>query len=226
MENLTPQDFPKDFEFIREVKAGIMQKIDMFKNDKEFAKEFPKYADGVFDKFPCGRKIRFVFPQSLEKTVARLVTKMQDKPGQQLFVCFIGYAKPVSQQEVDSVWDNDSVLIESLRTHPDILCYSSAEREPGGDWGNLVVFDSEDALHHWKGLKPHRYSVCELSPKFYTHVRIHGGALPSGLPSERLILDRTIYLDYMTPETKRLVKYWKNEALSESDLKKINVSIQ
>jgi hypothetical protein len=90
----------------------------------------------------------------------------------------------------------DDELVAEFPAHPDILSYSSLELT-GGDWGNLILLAGEAARDRWRDGERHAYAARELSPRHYTHVRLHNGVLPGGVLGGRApVLHRTKYYDY------------------------------
>ena len=90
----------------------------------------------------------------------------------------------------------DDALIEEFPAHPGIVSYSSLELV-GGDWGNLILLEGDADRDRWREGERHAYAARELAPRHYTHVRLHHGLLPRGVPGGQApVLHRTKYYDY------------------------------
>jgi hypothetical protein len=90
----------------------------------------------------------------------------------------------------------DSELIGELDEHPGLLSYCSLLLE-NGDYGNIVLFASEEAKYHWATSNRHAYAVRVISPKYYATVRLHNVIVPGGLAGGIAPrFESTKYLDY------------------------------
>jgi hypothetical protein len=90
----------------------------------------------------------------------------------------------------------DGELMVELAEHPGMLSYCTLVLE-NGDYGNVVLFASEEAKLHWSTSERHSYAVRALAPKYYESVRLHNGWVPGGLLSGNVpVVERTKYLDY------------------------------
>lgn len=98
--------------------------------------------------------------------------------------------------DVDVVNRVDGDLVAELTEHEGLLSYCTLLLE-NGDYGNVVLFASEEAKLHWSTSERHSYAARTLSPKFYESVRLHNGYIPGGLYSgQPPVVERTKYLDY------------------------------
>jgi len=114
-----------------------------------------------------------------------------------VFVGFFGQRRRGITVERINGLDED--LLTELSRQPGVLAYYTLEL-PHGDYGNLVLFSSEEAKHHWSTSRLHTDAVRELAPTYYTSVRIHNGAIAGGLlGNEPLLIERTKYYDYEQP---------------------------
>jgi hypothetical protein len=109
-------------------------------------------------------------------------------------VGFFGQRRPdVDPTPVNQI---DSELIGELGDHPGLLSYCSLLME-NGDYGNIVLFVSEEAKYHWATSNRHAYAVRVISPKYYATVRLHNGIVPGGLAAGVApVFESTKYLDY------------------------------
>lgn len=112
-------------------------------------------------------------------------------------VGFFGEQRPNLDPELVRLIESaDLELIGQLDHSPGVLSYSSLRLETG-NWGNLVLFNSPEAVQHWGTGTRHGYVARELSPKYYLTIRLHNGSLPGGVMSDaHLILHRTKYYDF------------------------------
>jgi hypothetical protein len=102
----------------------------------------------------------------------------------------------------------DDELIQEFSAHPGVLSYSSLE-VGGGDWGNLILLDGDDAREHWRTSERHAHAARELAPRHYTDVRLHLGLLTGGIrAAETPILRMTKYYDYRDAVTWRGEREW------------------
>ncbi|XP_071153942.1 uncharacterized protein [Mytilus edulis] len=190
-------DFANDFKFLLDLKSYLKEYIET-NASKNVGDEINK---GIHSKLVDGRSIRIVLPRGCD--VLRSVSLENDLN----FVGFIGFNKPadqVSETLRDKVWDIDGKLIEEFSNHEDIIAYLSAERTIGGEWGNLVLLQSFDAIEKWRDCPVHHTAINEIAPLYYTRVRIHRGRIQNGSISP----DQTLFLDYDVMPTNRCVKVW------------------
>ncbi len=90
----------------------------------------------------------------------------------------------------------DAELLMELGSHPGILAYYTLGLADG-QYGNLVLFDSESAKGHWQHCPAHTIAAQQLSPTYYHCVRIHNGYVPGGIQGQQApILTCTKYFDY------------------------------
>lgn len=145
-------DFANDFKFLLDLKSYLKEYIET-NASKNVGDEINK---GIHSKLVDGRSIRIVLPRGCD--VLRRVSLENDLN----FVGFIGFSKPadqVSETLRDKVWDIDGKLIEEFSNHEDIIAYLSAERTIGGEWGNLVLLQSFDAIEKWRDCPVHHTAI-------------------------------------------------------------------
>ncbi|XP_022104983.1 uncharacterized protein LOC110986943 isoform X1 [Acanthaster planci] len=134
------------------------------------------------------------------------------------FVGFLGRRSDQAAQlmaQADKLVDDLMVL---MCDQPDVLLYGTAGWSPeDSNHYNLVVLRNEEAGQKWKEGELHmREAINNLSPKYYTTVRIHTGVLPDGLDSKEFLLKRSVFLDYRAHQKdpnapiQREVKLWEN----------------
>ncbi len=121
-----------------------------------------------------------------------------------IFVGFFGQRR--RQVTVARINLLDEDLLAELAQQPGVLAYYTLELADS-DYGNLVLFDSEEAKHHWSNSQLHIDAVRELAPVYYSTVRIHNGIVPGGLLSDTPpLIERTKYYDYDQPQPWRAVR--------------------
>lgn len=114
-----------------------------------------------------------------------------------VFVGFFGQRRRVITVDRINVLDED--LLTELAQQPGVLAYYTLEL-PSEDYGNLVLFSSEEAKRHWSTSQLHTDAVRELAPHYYNSVRIHNGTVAGGLLGNApLLIERTKYYDYDQP---------------------------
>lgn len=125
---------------------------------------------------------------------------------QQLMVVgFFGDRRPTANEALASEFD--ATLIKEIPDHPGIFSYCTLELD-GGNYANMVLFNTPDAKLHWSRSQAHAKAVQKLAPSYYYSVRLHNGVLPQGLPgSEQLRLERVKYFDY------RSTPHWRAERI-------------
>ena len=104
--------------------------------------------------------------------------------------------------------DHDGRLLDEANTeivaefpnYPGILAYASVEL-PGEHWANMVLHDDPVDVQFWRTSEMHARAVETLTPQHYFSVRIHNGALTSGIfDRPRIVIRKTKYFDYTTGE--------------------------
>lgn len=125
--------------------------------------------------------------------------------GADLFaVGFFGQRRLEKDRTLINAVDED--LVHEFSHHPGILSYSSFELSDG-NYANLVLLRTEADKEHWRTSVKHSYAARELSPEFYTCVRLHNALLPGGLAgNNNPVLIRTKYFDYSRPESWRAMR--------------------
>ncbi|XP_071097709.1 uncharacterized protein [Haliotis cracherodii] len=184
--------YEDDFTFLKTCLDFINKEMDLellAKHDDKTMLQYFKHMDN-------GNQARVVFPHGMG-----LLEEYREraKTGDSFlyFVGFIGQKQDTVDDSVEQeVWQMDAVLTAELCNQEDIMAYCSAERVPGGNWGDLVVCRHPRAVQKWNQLKIHDNAIRDMSPAYYTSVRIHRGALPLGLASDRFRVERTLFLNY------------------------------
>lgn len=114
-----------------------------------------------------------------------------------VFVGFFGQRRRAITVDRINLLDED--LLTELAQQPGVLAYYTLEL-PSGDYGNLVLFSSEEAKRHWSTSQLHTAAVRELAPHYYNSVRIHNGSVAGGLLGNApLLIECTKYYDYDQP---------------------------
>lgn len=108
-------------------------------------------------------------------------------------VGFFGQGRP--DADFAALADVDAELVDELRSHPDMLSYSSWEL-PRGGWANLVLLADPQGARRWRESARHARAVAELTPRCYATIRIHSGTMPGGLAAGPLLHTRTAYYDF------------------------------
>ena len=126
-----------------------------------------------------------------------------------IFVGFFGQRRRDVTVARINLLDED--LLAELAQQPGVLAYYTLELADG-DYGNLVLFNSEEAKRHWSNSQLHIDAVRELAPDYYNSVRIHNGTVPGGLLRDTpLLIERTKYYDYDQPQPWRAVREMAND---------------
>lgn len=121
-------------------------------------------------------------------------------------VGFCGHKRaPIELPEQEEMTQVDAELVAELCQHPHMLSYCSVETGDG-NWTNLVLLSHHDGIQHWRGSARHAWAVESLTPRFYQHIRLHNGALPMGLASERIVLTSTKYYDFSVSPSWRAIR--------------------
>lgn len=117
------------------------------------------------------------------------------------FVGFVsGKRQPGSTSIANEILTVDKLLIAELTGIPGILSYSSLERS-NGNWYNLVLLSHLDMKRHIKNNETHAYAAHQLAPRYYDWIRLHNGAMPGGLATNEMVLQRTkLYIFHEEPQ--------------------------
>jgi len=108
-------------------------------------------------------------------------------------VGFFGKKQP--QADYSLVDPMDEQLVEEFLEYPDLLTYNTFQKLDG-EFCNLVLFSRLQGLGHWAMGTTHAKAV-EISPSYYTSIRLHTTFLPGGFLSDQgLTLHRTKYFSY------------------------------
>lgn len=95
---------------------------------------------------------------------------------------------------VDKINEVDEELIREFTASGVLLSYSSMLL-PHGQWGNLPVFPSWEAMRYWRDNQRHAQAVRELASRHYASIRLHTMQMPEGL-NGALELVRSKYYQY------------------------------
>ena len=111
-------------------------------------------------------------------------------------VGFFGERRPDGTEELaNQIEEINAQMVAGFEQFPMLLVYVSRLLADGLNYANLVVLSAEEGIAAWRDLPIHQPAAAELSPRFYSSVRIYNGAIPCGLScTEHLAL--------------RVVKYW------------------
>jgi hypothetical protein len=112
---------------------------------------------------------------------------------------------PLDGALLDEMSAVDGDLARELVEHPDMLTYSSLQIEDG-NWRNLVLLRSHAGIGYWRESQRHVYAANQLSPQYYSCVRLHNGVLPEGLASPRMLITSTKYYDFDTEPVWRAIR--------------------
>ncbi|XP_038054586.1 uncharacterized protein LOC119726800 [Patiria miniata] len=201
--------------------------LDYLEGRREFLEGGYDPAKGWERRLDDGRYCLTQFPHGHADTVGLLYPERHpaattgdrpsSRPDKKLnFVGFLGRRSDRAPELMSRADEIVEGLQELMCGQPDILLYGT------GAWSaedpnhyNLVVIRNEEAGKTWKEGELHRReAINNLSPKYYTTVRIHTGVLPDGLDSKELQLKRSVFLDYRAHQKdpsepiQREEKYW------------------
>lgn len=114
--------------------------------------------------------------------------------GDLIFVGFFGRLRPgIDAEQLVQV---DAELVAQFEGHPYVLSYSSVQFAENR-WANLVIMDTPTGLRRWAESERHAFAAHVVAPACYTHVRLHIGALPSGLSLDGpMIVNQTREISY------------------------------
>ena len=177
------------------------------------------------------RSIRIIFPNGIQSATEYIqnhhspnydTSPSNDTASEEdiyNIVCFLGNRKPVydclpnDHEIVSDCWSTDTELCLHLDSNI-ILGYATAEVEPGGDWGNVVLFkhgkDANDFISDTSN-ECHRHATKDISPLYYSQVRIHRGKVhihgsnhinnTTNTPdtNNTVTYHRTLYVKYTNP---------------------------
>lgn len=119
-------------------------------------------------------------------------------------VGFFGQKRPGA--DIRPLLKADNRFELEFKHHPGLLSLSTV-RLPDGDFGNLVLFTGEAAKDGWNNSPIHRDLVAEISPSYYSSIRLNNGILPQGLADPLgLQLSVVKYLDYRADPPWRAIR--------------------
>eukprot|EP00045_Choanoeca_perplexa_P006116 m.51986 g.51986 ORF g.51986 m.51986 type:complete len:513 (+) comp13471_c0_seq5:121-1659(+) len=105
---------------------------------------------------------------------------------------------------VDACWATDEELVRNLSADT-VVAYCSGQRSPGGDWGNLVVFQAPTPHQGIAAFRthnpPHARATGSVAPRYYQSVRIHALKVcqDQGDDQVRFTPCRTLQVEYPPP---------------------------
>lgn len=92
----------------------------------------------------------------------------------------------------------NATMLRGFASFPLLLGYVSRLLPDGFNYANLVVLASSDGIRLWRNRDDHVPAASQLSPRYYSSVRIYNGAVPCGLGCwDHLSLDVVKYWDYV-----------------------------
>lgn len=148
-----------------------------------------------FDRFtdPDGSQHKIVLPGHLGI----------QRPGDLFGVGFFGQAR--TGVDHAPIIDLEAALIDDMPGTRGLVAYYNTFHAATG-WGNLVLFEDEDAKSAWGGDRRHADAVAR-SPAHYHSIRLHHARVVGGLTGTGgLELIRTRYLDYEGEATWRAIR--------------------
>ena len=152
-------DFSADFEFLYHYKQYMLS--DMMIGIGNTSHEL----DVKTCLFEDNRKFRRAYPHGKEmirEYLQEVKEKEKNDEGKQVayFVGFFGKMKEfVSQDTEKQVWEIDNLMIQELANHPHMLFYGTCQLRPEGDYFNLVLFRSNEAVNQWRLAKGHDRAI-------------------------------------------------------------------
>ena len=107
----------------------------------------------IYGRLDDGRTLRRVFPRGAHE--------LKDAIGRDSlhFVGFFGDSRPQHEIVKNQIWSLDDALVKDLSKHEQIIGYASMEVTRGGNWCNLVIVTSPDALARWQTSDNHGQAV-------------------------------------------------------------------
>ena len=119
-------------------------------------------------------------------------------------VGFFGKRRP--DADIRPLLQADKRFEHEFHNHPGLLSLSTV-RIPGGDFANLVLFTDPESKDRWNNTPIHRDLVAEISPPYYSSIRLNNGILPAGLAApDELELTKVTYIDYSSDPPWRAVR--------------------
>ncbi|XP_067664196.1 uncharacterized protein [Haliotis asinina] len=192
-ETSSVQVYREDFSFLKLCLDFLNQEVEKVDDVNHYDS---RCVPGYLSRLQNGCEAKLILPQGV-RAVQQLREDSRSGEDVLYFVGFIGNRwKDVTESSLRDLWEMDDCLLGQLRNHEDIVAVCSGERNPGGDWANLVIFRDPSAVEKWRNVKFHDKAVRDISPQVYTSVRIHRGVLPQGLASDRFRVERTLFLNY------------------------------
>jgi hypothetical protein len=121
-------------------------------------------------------------------------------------VGFFGEKRPGA--DIKPLIKADKKFEAQLMDHAGLLSLSTV-RLQDGNFGNLVLFTDPESKDSWNYSQPHYDLVREISPPYYSSIRLNNGILPDGLAApDQLRLTKVRYLDYTNEPHWRAVRYF------------------
>lgn len=185
---------PYDSLFVQTIVSHILHEAQV--SDPPIATSVPSSQYySVWRTMTSQRSVRIIFPGGLDdirETLSNLQIPSESLDcndgnncgiGSIRFVCFLGNRVPVYECGVDdheivmACWKLDSELVQLLNASV-VVAYATAEIEPGGDWGNVVLFKPGKCPRDFTNADNnanHNQAQGGISPRYYSKVRIHRG---------------------------------------------------
>jgi len=91
----------------------------------------------------------------------------------------------------------NSEMLSRFEDFPMLLGYVSRLRNDDFNYANLVVVAGDEAIALWRDRAEHIPAAVDLSPQYYSSVRIYNGVMPCGMGCWQHLQLRTVkYWDY------------------------------
>ena len=173
----------------------------------------------LWTSLPGNRRARILWPAGTRPAAAVLDAAHAPAPAAAAACCvgFFGTRHPQhfltagADADVAACWGADAELVDRL--DPDVIAaYCVAEREPGGDWANLVLLRGNGAaldnnVEAFKTNNPvHSHATSRIAPRYYSSVRIHRALLwqaGGGGNAFQSRVVRTLQVEYAPPVLNR-----------------------
>ena len=170
----------------------VRQLVDTY--DDPVVCDFAPGKRPVCESDPQGRHFRIYYVQPNRLFTAENLT----------VVGFFGEKQP--DADIKPLLAADKRFESEFHKHRGLLSLSTV-RIANGNFANLVLFTDPDAKDHWNRAPIHRDTVAEISPPYYSTIRLSNGVLPHGVGApEELIIERVKYIDYSSQPPWRAVR--------------------
>jgi hypothetical protein len=162
-------------------KKEITELMGLLEQDLTQSKD--KIVDGAYMK---------KLEQSLDNTPYRQIIMNYPELLQEqelYFVYFNGIKKNLSLKQGQKLWQTDNNLINMFNNYPNILSYTSKQVQESGNWDNLVIFKSKEAIQQWRNSFKHLLASYHISPQVFQQIRLQIGSI--NLADKTFEIDRT-----------------------------------